>query len=174
MNIPASKRILVAGIGNIFFGDDAFGSEVARELLRVELPPEVTVIDFGIRSQDLAYALADGGYETTILVDATARGRPPGTLYLIEPGADDLDAKDEEDAMNAHGMNPVRALQMVRALGGECGRMVLLACEPEVLETETLGLSESVRAAVPHAIETIRSLIDRLLRGDPILEDALA
>jgi hydrogenase maturation protease len=44
MNRPS--KILVAGIGNIFLGDDAFGSEVARRLMNERLPPEVRVIDF--------------------------------------------------------------------------------------------------------------------------------
>ena len=78
------KRILVAGIGNIFFGDDAFGCEVASQLRRKPLPEGVRVIDFGIRSYDLAYAIMDG-YDATILVDATPQGSAPGTIYLIEP-----------------------------------------------------------------------------------------
>lgn len=64
-------RILVAGIGNIFHGDDAFGVEVAARLARRVLPEEVRVVDFGIRGFDLAYALLDG-YDVTIMVDAAA------------------------------------------------------------------------------------------------------
>ena len=44
------KKILIAGIGNIFFGDDAFGCEVARQLVLEPLPEGVSVIDYGIRS----------------------------------------------------------------------------------------------------------------------------
>jgi hydrogenase maturation protease len=172
---PTTTQILVAGIGNIFFGDDAFGSEVARALLRQEPPLAATVTDFGIRSQDLAYTLADGGYDVTILVDAMARGRPPGTLSLIEPDLAELENPAEEgDAVNAHGLDPVHALQMVRALGGRFSRIYLLACEPEVLETEALGLSETVQAAVPSAVGMIRALVDDILRGEPILEHASA
>ena len=175
MSHPAARQVLVAGIGNIFFGDDAFGSEVARELLRQGPLPGATVIDFGIRSQDLAYVLADGGYDATILIDATARGRPPGTIYVIEPDLAELeDAESAATIDNAHGLHPVSALQMVRALGGHCGCLYLVACEPEVLDTEALGLSETVQAAVPRAIETIRSLVDDLLRGKPMLETASA
>ena len=54
------KRILVAGIGNIFFGDDAFGCEVAAELAKRPLPDGIKVLrDFGIRSYDLAYAMME-------------------------------------------------------------------------------------------------------------------
>ena len=160
----ADQSILVAGIGNIFFGDDAFGSEVARELMRRPLPDGVTVSDFGIRSYDLTYALMDGC--DAILIDAVPRGEPPGTLFLIEPDLAGLD-RDDGEIPDAHSMNPVRVLQMVRSLGGRTGRLYLVGCEPSVLESDEgqMGLSESVQAAVPRAIEMIESLLDDLLHN---------
>ena len=76
--------VLVAGIGNMFLGDDGFGVEVVRRLAGRTLRPGVTIRDFGIRGFDLAFNLVDGA-DLTILVDATARGGAPGTLYTIEP-----------------------------------------------------------------------------------------
>ncbi|HTL17383.1 MAG TPA: hydrogenase maturation protease [Patescibacteria group bacterium] len=158
------KRILIAGIGNIFFGDDAFGVEVAQELTRCQLPPEVQVIDFGIRSYDLAYALA-GDYDAVILVDAVARGQAPGTLYLIEPDLAELGPLSEGLA-DAHSMNPVRVLQMAESLGGVRALAYLVACEPSTLESPDgeLGLTPAVQAAVPKAVEMIESLVNSLLR----------
>jgi len=153
-------RILVAGIGNIFFGDDAFGVEVVRGLTQREWPGDVRVEDFGIRSYDLAYAIMDG-YDAVILIDATSRGRPAGTVSLIEPDTSDLES-DGDEVVNAHSMNPVRVLQMARSLGGEMQRIYLVGCEPEVLETEEIGLSASVQAAVPQAVEMIGSLVSEL------------
>jgi hydrogenase maturation protease len=157
------KRILVAGIGNIFFGDDAFGCEVASQLRRKPLPEGVRVIDFGIRSYDLAYAIMDG-YDATILVDATPQGSAPGTIYLIEPDLKKLDELPDE-AVNAHSMNPVRVLQLVRSLGGRPGWLRVVGCEPAVLEAEegAMGLSEKVQAAVAPAIEMIETLIREIL-----------
>ena len=154
--------ILVAGIGNIFFGDDAFGSEVARELMRRPLPEGVKVDDFGIRSYDLAYALMDGC--DAILIDAVPRGKPPGTLYMIEPDLGNPDGAGNA-IPDAHSMTPASVLEMVRSLGGQTGRIYLVGCEPSVLESEDgrMGLSESVQAAVPRAIEMIESLMDDLL-----------
>src|SRR5690348_5254171 len=100
-----TRRILIAGIGNIFMGDDAFGIETVRELLRHPLPEGVRAVDFGIRSYDLAYAMLEG-YHATVLVDATSRGQEPGTVYLIEPDLNELSGL-EADAVNAHSMNPV-------------------------------------------------------------------
>jgi len=109
------KRILIAGIGNIFLGDDAFGCEVARELSARKLPPEVTAKDFGIKSYDLAYALADH-YDAILLVDATPRGDAPGTTYLVEIEPREI-AEMDAQSPDAHTMNPVNALKMAQAVG---------------------------------------------------------
>lgn len=103
----AQPRILVAGIGNIFFGDDAFGVEVARRLLERPWPEKVRVVDFGIRGFDLAYAFLDG-YDKVILVDTIQRGGTPGTLYVIEPDLEEAASHPQEMAVETHGMPPRR------------------------------------------------------------------
>ncbi len=158
------KRILVAGIGNIFFGDDGFGVEVAQALARRELPPAVRVIDFGIRSYDLAYALTDN-YDAVILVDALSRGGEPGTLYLIEPDLAQLGALGDV-VVDAHSMDPVRVLQLAESLGGIRAPPYLVGCEPAglICVAGEFGLSEVVQAAVPKAVEMIEGLLSNLLR----------
>lgn len=154
-------RILVAGIGNIFLGDDAFGCEVARILSQRSLPEGVRVTDFGIRSFDLAYAIMED-YDAVILVDASPRGDIPGTLYLIEPHINEKKLDDHEgEVVNAHSMNPVRVLEMVRRLGGDPKKLYVVGCEPGVLESEDgrMGLSAQVAAAVEPAVNMIKTLI---------------
>jgi len=165
-------KILVAGIGNIFLGDDAFGVEMVRRLSATPLPLEVTLTDFGIRSLDLAYAIADD-YDVTILLDAISQGQPPGTVSLIEPDINGSNLSDGGPA-DAHSMNPVRALQMASSLGGQARRLYLIACEPAVLESEEgqLGVSDQVEAAIPHAIEMLRTLLDELLHENCTTEHA--
>lgn len=156
------KRILVAGLGNIFFGDDAFGVEVAQTMSKRPLPPGVEVMDLGIRSYDLACALVDE-YDAIILVDALRRGEAPGALCLIEP---DLAALGPcSGPVNPHALDPVRVLQMAQTLGEVRAALYLVGCEPAALEVEDgrLGLSASVRAAVAGAIEMIESLVAKLL-----------
>jgi len=161
--MSSPKRILVAGVGNIFLGDDAFGSEVARRLVQRALPAEVQVNDYGTCSYDLAYAMMEG-YEATILVDATSQGQSPGTVYLIEPDLNELEKMDSAVA-DGHSMSPVSVLQMVRSLGCRPRRLYLVGCEPAALGNDegVIGLSESVQAAVPQAIEMVESLISDLL-----------
>ena len=162
---PQRPSILVAGIGNIFMGDDAFGSEVARRLMKRELPDEVRVVDFGIRGFDLTYALLDG-YEVTIFIDATPRGCAPGTLYTIEPDLSELNETDAQGAMiEPHGMNPIKVLRLAKSMGGELKRILLVGCEPAPLLSEEgeMGLSEPVEAAVDEAISMIESLVTQIL-----------
>ena len=166
---PAQKpSILVAGIGNIFLGDDAFGVEVARRMAGLELPASVRVADFGIRGFDLAYAMQDG-YETTILVDACPHGEAPGTLYVIEPDLKALDSPDAAPAtVEAHAMNPMNVLRMAKAMNIEVKNVLLVGCEPETLggEEGQMGLSAPVEAAVDEAVKLVESLVNRILKGD--------
>jgi hydrogenase maturation protease len=163
-------RILVAGVGNIFLGDDAFGVEVVRRLAQRELPEEVYVVDFGIRGIDLTYALLDD-YDTVILVDATPRGGPPGTVYLVEPARD---GPPEEEAagllVETHNLDPLKVLRLAAALGSEVVRLLLVGCEPAPCDVDEMqdGLSEPVREAVDEAVGLIEGLVARLLRGEEI------
>jgi len=166
-------RILIAGIGNIFHGDDAFGVEVANRLSHRVLPPEVRLVDFGIRGFDLAYALLEG-YDVTILLDATPRGGPPGSIYTIEIDPNAPGGLDEPRIdVATHGMNPMRVLQMAQAMGGFIGRILLVGCEPETLGSEEegqVGLGAAVAAAVEPAADMVEALVERLLeenRGTP-------
>jgi hydrogenase maturation protease len=149
-----SAGTLVAGVGNIFLGDDGFGVEVARRLSRETWPEDVRVADFGIRGIHLAYQLLDG-YDTLILVDALPRGGAPGTLYVME-----ADESGPPLALaDAHGMDPRSVLGMVRTLGGAVGRVLVVGCEPaEVLER--IGLSEPVERAAAEAVRVVRTLVE--------------
>jgi hydrogenase maturation protease len=167
LNAPAATpaaRVLVAGIGNVFLGDDGFGVALAARLVRRELPPGVEVVDFGIRGMDLAYALQEG-YEAAVLLDAAPRGEPPGTLYVIEPECDDGDV-----ALDTHGMDPVKVLALTRALGGRPPRTLVVGCEPATRmsaddEEIVADLSEPVRAALDDAVVLVESLLDQLIEG---------
>jgi hydrogenase maturation protease len=158
-------NILVACVGNIFLGDDAFGVEVARRLAGVILPDCVLVRDFGIRSYDLAYALMDE-WDLVILVDAVSHGGDPGTVYIIEP---ELPHDVEMNAtLDAHTMNPTSVLQLVSALGGKVERMLVVGCEPasvEVDENGRIGLTAAVQSGVDEAVRVIQQLINRSKRA---------
>jgi hydrogenase maturation protease len=158
----ATPRVLVAGVGNLFLGDDGFGVALASRLARRELPPGVDVVDFGIRGMDLAYAMPD--YDAVVLLDATPRGEPPGTIYVIDADTEDLGVP----AVDAHGMDPVNVLALVKTLGGEPPRTLVVGCEPSTrlsLDDDDLvaDLSEPVRLALDSAVGVVESLLTELV-----------
>ena len=164
--VTAKKpAILVAGIGNIFLGDDGFGVEVVRRLLARPQPDAVRVIDFGIRGFDLAYALQDG-YDTTILVDAYPHGQKPGTVSVIEPDLNRLD-NSPGDFVQPHAMNPVNVLRMAKAMNGPMKQVLLVGCEPMDLggDEGRMGLSNAVEAALDEAVDKIELVVNRILDG---------
>lgn len=156
-----TPKVLVAGIGNILLGDDGFGVEVVKRLTVEPLEDGVEVADFGVRGAHLAYELADKKYDAVILVDAAPRGGTPGSLYAIEPEADDGEPEVNGDP---HGMTPSAVLRWLRRIGGHSGRVVVVGCEPASLD-EAMGLSEPVAASVSGAVKMIRSLVAELRAG---------
>ena len=157
------RRVLVAGIGNIFFGDDGFGVEVVRRLRERRLPDGVAIVDFGIRGLDLTYALVDG-YDAAVLVDALPRGGPPGTLYVLEPDV----ATSDTPSIETHGMEPMKVLRLANALVGRLPVLRIVGCEPappEEVGEMAMGLSATVAAAVPEAVRVVETLVTQLQEG---------
>lgn len=168
MNETALHRVLVAGVGNIFLGDDAFGVEVVQRLARRPPREGVAIVDFGIRGLDLAYTLLDG-FDTVIIVDAHPRGRQPGTLYVLEPElTESPGTANGGTLMEGHGMDPVRVFELVKSLGGNLTHVILVGCEPAPLHEAddfTMNMSHAVSLAVEEAVSLIESLLERLAQG---------
>jgi len=151
-------RVLVAGIGNLFLGDDGFGPEVVRRLATEEaLPGGVRVADYGIRGMHLAYDLVDA-YDALVLVDALPGQGEPGHVVVLEIGAGDLGGGD----FDAHGMNPAAMLASLDRLGGTLPVTYLVGCRVGAVD-ESIGLSAPVAAAVPSATAAVRELVERLV-----------
>jgi hydrogenase maturation protease len=141
--------VLIAGIGNVFLGDDGFGVEVARRLSARSWPAGVTVMDVGIRALHLAFALLEPP-SLLLVADAVRRGAAPGTLYLIEPAPAAV-RPTAPGIADAHAMSVEAVFATLGALGGVPPRTLIVGCEPALLE-ERLGLSPAVEAAVDAAV----------------------
>jgi hydrogenase maturation protease len=156
-------RTLVAGVGNVFLRDDAFGVEVVRLLAERPVPDGVEIRDFGIRGVHLAYDLLNG-CDLFVLVDAAPRGEPPGTVSVLEvevPEAGSL----ADAVIDAHGLTPDDIFALLASLGGRPGRSLVVACEPADVSAG-MGLSEPVQEALPHAVRTVQEILARAARGD--------
>ncbi len=160
-----TARVLIAGVGNIFLGDDGFGVEVALALSKRPLPESVVVKDFGIRGFDLAYALLDP-WDAVIIVDALPRGEAAGTLYVLEPDLAALSGgATAQTEINPHGMDPVRVLHLAASQGTISAQVLVVGCEPQDFGDELegrMGLSSPVQAAVEEAANMALELAARI------------
>jgi hydrogenase maturation protease len=165
-----SKRILVAGIGNAWMKDDAFGGRVAARLDGV-LPSEAAVFDFGTGGLDLAYE-AMRGYDALILIDVSRQGGEPGTLYVMDAEPDDLAPISDGEMLSPHGMDPETVLRFVKAVGAWPGKVKVVACEPTVVEEMGLQMSPQVERAVERAVAVVAETVAELLTDAAYVDDS--
>ena len=156
------KRVMIAGVGNMFMKDDGFGGAVIKKMQHNNFPEGVEVKDFGTGGLKLAYDLMKG-YDGLILLDASARGEPPGTLYLIEPNENDIDADLENGGpIDPHGADPVTVLRFVKSIGSWPGKVLVVACEPASVDEFEIGLSNAVNASIDKAVEMVEEIINEI------------
>lgn len=155
--VTEQNRVLVAGIGNVFLGDDGFGVEVVRRMDAAQLPAGVAVADYGIRGVHLAYDLLDGHVDTLVLVDAVPMDELPGTLTLLEANVDP-NGDQAPVQVEAHSMSPDVVIAALRGLGGTVPRVLVVGCQPVVIDA-VMGLSEPVSAAIDDAVQMVIGLV---------------
>ena len=160
-------KTLVAGVGNIFQRDDAFGVEVVRQLEGRPWPPGVKVADFGIRGVHLVYELLDG-CDVFVLVDAAQRGFAPGTVTVLEVRPTDM--ASSSGVMDAHGLAPDQVFAMLDAMGSRPGRSLVVACEPADVSAG-MGLSDQVKDALPHAVRAVEEILEQAQRLEPAQQE---
>lgn len=160
MTAGSPPRVLVAGIGNIFLGDDGFGPETLRAVTAEPLPDGVRAVDYGIRGMHLAYDLLDG-WDGLILVDAVPDRGVPGAVRAFEV---DRENPDTTPRLDAHAMDPASVFASLAALGGTLPRTVVVGCQVRDVD-ERIGLSEPVSRAVPEAALAVRAVLAELGAG---------
>ncbi|GAC1341745.1 MAG: hydrogenase maturation protease [Candidatus Dormibacteria bacterium] len=160
--------ILVAGIGNVLRGDDAFGVILARRLAALDLPDGVRVVESGIAGISLVQELI-AGYDALLILDAVARGRPPGTLALLSPevgdGGELTDWQRHELFADMHQADPSRTLVLAKALHRLPPHVLILGCEPQECDDVLGGLTPAVDAAMNAAVELATTTIDGWLQA---------
>ncbi len=156
-----TRQILIAGVGNAWLRDDAFGGECARRLEAEGVPDGVSVMDVGTSGLDLAYEVMRG-YDALVLLDATRQGGAPGTLYVMEPERSEFEGEiSDGESIDPHDMNPHTVLRFVTVTGGWPGKVLVIGCEPGEAEPG-LGLTPPVQAAVDGAVTLVRETIAEL------------
>jgi len=156
------KRVMIAGVGNMFMKDDGFGGAVIKKMLDKKFPEGVEIKDFGTGGLKMAYDLMKG-YDGLILLDASMRGEKPGTLCVIEPDENDINPDLEQGGpIDPHGADPATVLRFVKSIGSWPAKVLIVACEPETIEDFEIGLSEPVNAAIDEAVEMVDGIIKEI------------
>ena len=156
-------KMLVAGIGNKYMGDDSFGPRVIEELEARDLPNEVEARDVGLCSWPFALELSE--YEWVIFIDAVEKKGKPGTIYRTEIKADAVKELTPEEAMRSftfsiHEPGLEGLLSYAKAIGTLPQRTIVIGCEiGEITLGETL--SRAVEAAIPRVLALIEDELQR-------------
>ena len=168
MTRELEKQILVAGVGNAWLRDDAFGAEVARRLAERDLPSGVSAMDVGTSGLDLAYEVMRG-YSALVIVDVSKQGGEPGTLYVIDVEPDDVPSEIEDgETIDPHSMDPMTMLRFVRAIGGWPGRVQVIERDVGQIGSCAQRLDERCRRrgrAVDEHAHAAADARDHLVRG---------
>lgn len=155
------QRILVAGVGDILRGDDAFGILAIRELQKRELPENVDLAPFRAESSNLVSEIKNG-YDAVILVEATPQGGEPGSIYIFDPEVDPIEAG--QAIFSSRFRKPEMGLRVLDALDGYKGRILIVGCEPESFEN-VATLSKSARSALAVTVCLLERLVHELQSG---------
>lgn len=159
-----TPSILIAGVGNIFLGDDAFGSVVVDRMANSNLPLQARIVDFGIRGFDLSFELLKN-YDLVIFIDAISKGSGPGSISVLEITPANV---PDTSAPDAHGMVLAKSIELARTMGARFGKLCVIGCKPETVEPKQNGefaLSASVAAAVEPAIQLVHLVVKEFLES---------
>jgi hydrogenase maturation protease len=152
------KDILVLGIGNTILKDEGIGVRVAEKMMEMSLPPEVEVMDGGIKGLDLLYYIE--GRKKVIVVDAVKAGAPPGTLFRFT----DNDIAAKKGVMrSAHGIDFSDVIAVARFTGTKPDEVIFLGVEPYDLSV-SMELSPKIEEMIPILINLVMKEIDAYLR----------
>ena len=149
-----TERILVAGVGNVFLRDDAFGVEVARLLAERPQPP-------GVQVRTTASAASTWSTSCSTAMTCSCwwtrppRGEAPGTVTVLEV---DMPGPQTQPVIDAHSLTPDAIFGLLSSLGGHPGRSLVVACEPADIDAG-MGLSDPVQAALPHAVRAVEEIL---------------
>jgi len=154
MPVFCSADILIAGCGNVLFGDDGFGPEVVDYLTEnYSIPEHIAVMDVGtgIRRLLFTISLSEKRPHTIVIIDAVDKGREPGEIFDIS--LEEVPVEKIDD----FSMHQVPSSNLLKELQDLCKVKVdVKVCQIESIPDEMKsGLSAPVKNAVSELAKKI-------------------
>jgi hydrogenase maturation protease len=150
------KPILVLGIGNFLFKDGGVGVHVAREMMGMKLPPDVEVVDGGLR--EVGFVPLTEGKKKVVIITSMKAGGTPGTIYRVLDK--DVEAKTKGYYRTVEESKIILDLEAAQMMGQYPGKVIFIGVEPE--DIGDLGamqlnseLTPVIKGKIPEIIESV-------------------
>ena len=150
-------KIVILGIGNLLLSDEGIGVHVAHELMKMDLPPGVSVVEGGTDGFRLLNVIA--GADRLIVVDAVRSGAAPGSVYRFD--VNDVRSVPSGFMTSVHQVGILEVIELSDLIGKR-PRATVIGVEPKSLEMR-MELSPEVKEKIPKIIELVLEEIGRQL-----------
>lgn len=154
-------RITIIGTGNVLLSDEGIGVYIAKEMMKMDLPPNVEVIEGGTDGFGLLNFIMDTDH--LIIIDSLKGDSDPGTIYKF----DIREAPDTPD-MYKTSVHQIGILEVINLSGlvGPAPEATVFGIEPKKL-TAGMEISPEILAKVPRVIELVQEEIARVTSNTP-------
>jgi len=143
------KKIVILGVGNVLLSDEGVGVHVANELIKMELPANVSVVEGGTDGFRLLNVITEA--DRLIVVDAVKGGGEPGTIYRFD--INDVRNSPSGFKTSVHQIGILEVIDL-SGLIGKTPHTTVIGVEPKSLEM-SLELSPEIKDKVPRVIELV-------------------
>jgi hydrogenase maturation protease len=151
------QKIIILGVGNLLLTDEGIGVHVANELMKMNLPPEVSVVEGGTDGFRLIDIITQA--DRLIVIDAVQGGAAPGSIYRF-----DIDEVQSCPSGFKTSVHQIGILEVINLSGliGKTPQTTVIGIEPESLEMG-MELSPEIKAKIPRIIELVLDELKHLI-----------
>jgi coenzyme F420 hydrogenase subunit delta len=151
---PRYKKVVVLGCGNILYGDDGFGPNVAEHLENAcRIPSHVDVVNAGTGVREMLFDLviSEQRPKKMIVIDAIDANKKPGEVFKIP--LEEMPAHKTDDFSIHH----MPTTNMLKELRDHCDvDVIVIVAQVESIPKEVKpGLSKALMEAVGVAAEEV-------------------
>jgi hydrogenase maturation protease len=143
------QKIIILGVGNVLLSDEGVGVHVANELMKMEFPPNVSVLEGGTDGFRLLNVITEA--ERLIVIDAVRGGAQPGSIYRFD--INDVRNCPSGFKTSVHQIGILEVIDL-SGLIGKTPHTTVIGVEPKSLKMG-MELSPEIKAKIPRVIKLV-------------------